>query len=1023
MFDAFVSYSHRRDRTFARALRKGLATLGKPLLRRHALRVFLDETSLSASPHLWGAVEAALDQSRYFILLASAEARASKWVAREIDYWLKAKGADTILLVVTDGEIAWDDTAHDFRFNDPGSPLPEELRGVFANEPRWVDLRAFRSAAADTLHRDDNFLGLIADLSAAIQGRAKDEILSDEIKAERRLKWIAGGTSATLAVFLGIAVWQAVAASDARGVAEVRRSEAEKQTRTAEEELLKGSAQEAALLTREGRPGRARDRLLEVLKLTKRNDVADLPASFYREMLTAMLENRDGPRLPFSASAKSRALPRSDYDTTDREIVVAFDPQAHVLAIARSYDVALWDVSTGAQLKRLTLNHIARSIAFNASGEALIVFGSPPRAQSKETELYESEPKNPPMLMTVIDPQTGVAKSRTLTLCREAIPCLTDGRADQAQLVDAARSVSARDLLAMSPDTSTAWFAPFGFDLESLQGPSDARFYLYSKNDKLVALDVKTQTLVERSSESITSGRSLASNGASFVSAGMLDGTIAFERIKIVNGRLAFGRDFKTAIAGSAGFNRIDFSHEGDRLLVSNYRWGTGGGNGNPLTALFDRTTKKLIWSTDYEGDRTVDSQFNKIAIYDDGLARVSDVATNQFEFAVEGYPLFFDPAGRRLLVLRGDEAGYTSAAADDLEFALVDATKFASIALDKRAARSQRGACSTGNPFRILSDRPQRLWNTYDWHRVRSPEGSEASAFTFSETVTQYFEWADGEFRIVTEEPDDEWKEPKPVSKIGIGDMRQRFPEFAAAFREEYGLIATKSQSPDGRWQGVVAMQSIFNDENTETNWLWFIFERTGASLTLRREGVVEGGPQRAEDISPIFFPLGEDHAVVPRSECEWALIDIASGAEQGRLTPGYAHNVAFAAIGDGLLAARSSDWYGSTTSVRLFDMAPLSPGPELVFTDREESDDDQNGRRPAGNDDKLVADSGLSSVGFSKDGRDLLVSYEYEDGRPAQTVAVGIPPWGARLRKIIAEFSLALPDVAGPQIVSSQP
>jgi len=78
------------------------------------LRVFRDDTSLSATPHLWPTIEQALGQSRFLILLASPEAAASSWVSKEVAYWLEAKSADTLLIALTDGELAWDNAIGDF---------------------------------------------------------------------------------------------------------------------------------------------------------------------------------------------------------------------------------------------------------------------------------------------------------------------------------------------------------------------------------------------------------------------------------------------------------------------------------------------------------------------------------------------------------------------------------------------------------------------------------------------------------------------------------------------------------------------------------------------------------------------------------------------------------------------------------------------------------------------------------------------------------------------------------------------
>jgi hypothetical protein len=69
--------------------------LGKPWYRLRALHVYRDDTSLAATPHMWPSIEEALSQSRYFILLASPEAAASKWVRREVAYWLEHKSVET----------------------------------------------------------------------------------------------------------------------------------------------------------------------------------------------------------------------------------------------------------------------------------------------------------------------------------------------------------------------------------------------------------------------------------------------------------------------------------------------------------------------------------------------------------------------------------------------------------------------------------------------------------------------------------------------------------------------------------------------------------------------------------------------------------------------------------------------------------------------------------------------------------------------------------------------------------------
>jgi hypothetical protein len=52
-YDALISYSHARDKRIASALQSVVQKLGKAWYQRRALRVFRDDTRLSATPHLW----------------------------------------------------------------------------------------------------------------------------------------------------------------------------------------------------------------------------------------------------------------------------------------------------------------------------------------------------------------------------------------------------------------------------------------------------------------------------------------------------------------------------------------------------------------------------------------------------------------------------------------------------------------------------------------------------------------------------------------------------------------------------------------------------------------------------------------------------------------------------------------------------------------------------------------------------------------------------------------------------------
>src|SRR5271154_3347709 len=107
-YDAFLSYSHRHDKALGPALQTGLERFEKPWYRMRASRVFRDDANLSANSGLWPSIEAALESSRWFILLASRDAAESFWVNQEVTWWVKNRGLDQLLVVGTDPGLTWD---------------------------------------------------------------------------------------------------------------------------------------------------------------------------------------------------------------------------------------------------------------------------------------------------------------------------------------------------------------------------------------------------------------------------------------------------------------------------------------------------------------------------------------------------------------------------------------------------------------------------------------------------------------------------------------------------------------------------------------------------------------------------------------------------------------------------------------------------------------------------------------------------------------------------------------------------
>lgn len=329
-YNAFISYSHAVDGRLAPALRKALHRFAKPRFQLRALRVFRDDASLAANPNLWQSIEQALSESEYLILLASPEAAASKWVAKEVETWCDVKSVDTILIVLTDGEIVWDAKTGDFDWEST-SALPAPLRGVFTAEPRWTDLCWAREAQDLSLNHL-KFRECVADLAAPLHHRPKDELLSEDVRLLRRAKFRSRITIVVIsgaALALAVSTWLAV---EQRNVAEEQRdraliNESHFLLEHSIEQTTAGNATNGMLLALEGMPDRkAAEKLAQVRPL-----VWQAPPVLYRAIRT-----------------NKEKLVLNGHEATVS--YVEFTPDGHHI-VSRSYDgtARLWNSQTGSQ--------------------------------------------------------------------------------------------------------------------------------------------------------------------------------------------------------------------------------------------------------------------------------------------------------------------------------------------------------------------------------------------------------------------------------------------------------------------------------------------------------------------------------------------------------------------------------------------------------------------------------------------------------------------------------------------------
>ncbi len=224
-YDVFISYSHALDGALARALQTGLERFAKPWHRPRALRVFRDTTNLAANPDLWSSIEKALASSAWLVLMASPDAARSKWVSREVTWWLANKSPQRLLVVLTEGEFAWDGDEEAGDGDGAIAALPPALRGVFVEEPRWVDLRWLHDV--DQVDQSNPRLReCVADVAAAVREVPKDALVGEHIRQHRRTMRLARGAVTALAVLLIAAVVAGLVAVNQRNQAQTQRDTA-----------------------------------------------------------------------------------------------------------------------------------------------------------------------------------------------------------------------------------------------------------------------------------------------------------------------------------------------------------------------------------------------------------------------------------------------------------------------------------------------------------------------------------------------------------------------------------------------------------------------------------------------------------------------------------------------------------------------------------------------------------------------------------------------------------------------------
>ncbi|WP_442846165.1 TIR domain-containing protein [Leeuwenhoekiella sp. H156] len=199
-YKAFLSYSHSQDTDLGTSLEKALEKFAKPTFKRRALEIFRDANDLSAAADLGEKIRTGLEESEYFICMACEKYAQSKWCAREAEWWRDHKSIDTFLIVLTQGEILWDESTNDFDWNVT-TAIPKVLSGAFNGEPFYVDFRNLGPKEKLTLENPE-FKNRVVLLAATLHGKSIGDMVGEAVKQHKRTVRLRNAAISVLSILL-----------------------------------------------------------------------------------------------------------------------------------------------------------------------------------------------------------------------------------------------------------------------------------------------------------------------------------------------------------------------------------------------------------------------------------------------------------------------------------------------------------------------------------------------------------------------------------------------------------------------------------------------------------------------------------------------------------------------------------------------------------------------------------------------------------------------------------------------------
>jgi hypothetical protein len=472
-YSGFISYRHSdRQSAIARALQRGLSRYAKPFWRIRAVRLFLDETNLSANPDLFGRIIEALDSSQNFLLMASPESASSRWVEKELAHWLARRQQKGLIIILTDGILSWDESVGHFNRSET-TALPASLLEHFDTEPLYVDLRWAKAPASDLIADNPRFSDALATISAALRNVDKDDIAGEHLKS-RRLFRSSVATIVTLLIGLSIglayAMFQAKKetefarvqekrAEDATTQAIAERNQADEERNRAKAELARAQRNESITLADQSLRETATGNSIRGIQLA----------------LSALPADRSSPDRPFVpraefALAKAVSANRLEYAVTpsaDWVNQASFSPDGTEIALAtRDGFLKVLDSATGQEIRSsMERRQAVLNLAYSPDGKYLATaHQDPPSVQVRNAAtgkiVWSSRVKVRPQILLFTPDSSRLITAATTNDVRPHVWEVATGA--QASILDAvARGVNS---VSVSPDGRLLAFVTYWND-------------------------------------------------------------------------------------------------------------------------------------------------------------------------------------------------------------------------------------------------------------------------------------------------------------------------------------------------------------------------------------------------------------------------------------------------------------------------------------------------------------------------------------------------------------------------------